>query len=77
MTLSLFISSHSLANDKPVVKNANQAAQLVKSRHGGKVLKVNSSRGKGNTVYKVKLIKQNGKVVTFTVYANTGRVVEH
>ncbi|GLX86106.1 hypothetical protein tloyanaT_23590 [Thalassotalea loyana] len=75
--LSLFVSTEIHAASKPAVKNANQAAQIVKSRYGGKVLKVNSSKGKGSKVYKVKLIKKNGKVVNVSVFADTGRVKEH
>jgi len=52
------------------VNSSKQAAQIVKSRFGGKVLKVQKSK----SGYKVKLVKNNGHVVTVSVDAKTGRV---
>jgi len=74
---SVFIGAESFAAKAPVVKSANQAAQMVKSRYGGKVLKVQSSQSKGSKVYRVKLVKKGGQVVTVSVDAKTGRVREH
>ncbi len=54
------------------VTSASQAAHLVKSRLGGKVLKV--SKSKGNTGYRVKLVKKNGHVVSVFVDAKTGKI---
>ena len=54
------------------VTSASQAAHLVKNRFGGKVLKV--SKSKGNTGYRVKLVKQNGHVVSVFVDARTGKI---
>ncbi|GLX80614.1 PepSY domain-containing protein [Thalassotalea eurytherma] len=73
----LLISAQSYSANAPAVKSANQAAQIVKQRYGGKVLKVKSNKSKGSKVYKVKLIKGNGQVVNVSVYADTGRVKEH
>lgn len=54
------------------VTSASQAAHLVKSRFGGKVLKV--SKSKGNAGYRVKLVKKNGHVVSVFVDAKTGKI---
>jgi len=57
-----------------VVKNAQQAARLVKGQYGGKVLKVQRSQFGGRPGYKVKLLKDNGHVVSVKVDAKSGRV---
>jgi uncharacterized membrane protein YkoI len=54
--------------------SAQQAARLVKSKYGGKVLKVNSSGSKKNPSYRVKLLKKNGHVISVNVDAKSGRV---
>lgn len=56
------------------VKNAQQAARIVKNRFGGKVLKVQSTKVNGNKGFRVKLLKNNGHVVSVVVNARTGRV---
>ncbi len=57
------------------VANAKQAAQMVKARYGGKVLKVQRTKVKGNPGYKVKLLKNNGHVVSVKVDAVSGKIV--
>jgi len=57
------------------VYSAQQAAQLVKRRLGGKVLKVNKQTINGNSGYKVKLIKKNGYIVSVLVDAKSGRII--
>jgi uncharacterized membrane protein YkoI len=57
------------------VYNSQQAAQLVKRRFNGKVLKVNRQTVNGNSGYKVKLIKKNGHIVSVLVDATNGRVI--
>jgi len=57
------------------VRSSQQAAQLVKSRFGGKVLKVNKQNVNGHSGYKVKLLKKNGHVVSILVDAQSGRIV--
>jgi uncharacterized membrane protein YkoI len=52
------------------VKSSKQAAQMAKSRFGGKVLKVQ----KQNSGYRVKLMKANGHIVSVYVEAKTGRI---
>jgi len=56
------------------VNSAQQAAQIVKQRYGGKVLKVQRKQVNGKTGYRVKLLKANGQVVSVTVDATTGRI---
>jgi len=52
------------------VNSSQQAAQMVKSRMGGKVLKVQKQKSS----YRVKLIKTNGHIVSLTIDAKTGRI---
>ena len=54
--------------------SAQQAARIVKGKFGGKVLKVNSSGSKKKPSYRVKLLKDNGHVISVTVDGQTGRV---
>lgn len=56
------------------VGNSQQAARLVKGKVGGKVLKVQRAKVKGNPGYKVKVLKNNGHVVSVKVDAKSGRV---
>ena len=56
------------------VTSAQQAAQKVTSRYGGKVLKVRKKKVNGGPGYKVKLLKDNGQIISVTVDATSGRV---
>lgn len=40
----------------------NRAAATAKARHGGKVLSVSQSKKDGETVYKVKLLLDSGRI---------------
>ena len=51
-----------------------QAAQKVKQRYGGKVLKVQSSRVNGQAGYKVKLLKKDGNIISVLVDGNSGKI---
>jgi len=64
-------------HNKSVLKihSSQQAAQLVKNRFGGKVLKVNKQKVNGHSGYRVKLLKNNGHVVSVLVDAQSGRIV--
>lgn len=53
------------------VTNSQQAAQMARSRFGGKVLKVKNNQSN----YRVKLIKDNGHIISVIVDAKTGRVL--
>lgn len=64
------VKEHAKAQVKLRVKSSKQAAKIVKSRLGGKVLKVQKKK----TGYRVKLIKNNGHIVSVNVDAKTGRV---
>jgi len=57
------------------ISNSGQAAQLVKSRVGGKVLKVQSKKVNGHAGYKVKIIKKDGRIVSVLVDAESGRII--
>jgi len=52
------------------VNNSQQAAQMAKSRFGGKVLKVQKKK----SGYRVKLIKTDGHIISVYVDAITGRI---
>jgi len=57
------------------VSSSGQAAKLVKSRVGGKVLKVQSKKVNGHAGYKVKVIKKDGRIISVLVDAESGRIV--
>lgn len=65
----LYAGSNSL-----VINNPQQAARSVKGKFGGKVLKVQRAKVNGNPGYKVKLLKDNGHVVSIKVDAKSGQV---
>ena len=56
------------------INNAQQAAKRVTSKHGGKVLKVQRRKVNGSPGYKVKLLKNNGQIVSKKVNAKSGKV---
>ncbi len=56
------------------IRSAGQAAQLVSQSMGGKVLKVQSAQVNGNPGYRVKLLKNDGSIVSVSVDAVTGRI---
>jgi len=58
------------SNQQLKVKSAQQAASIVQSRYGGKVLKVQRSQSN----YRVKLIRQDGRIITVNVDAKTGKI---
>ncbi|WDE08173.1 PepSY domain-containing protein [Thalassomonas viridans] len=51
-----------------------QAAQKVKNRYGGKVLKVQSSKVNGQAGYKVKLLKKDGHIISVLVDGHSGKI---
>lgn len=57
-----------------VVRSGNQAAQMVKSRYGGKVLKVDNTRVNGAPGYRVKLLTENGRIIYVSVNASNGQL---
>jgi len=52
------------------VSSSQQAAQMAKSRFGGKVLKVKKQKSS----YRIKLIKNNGHIISVSVDAKTGNM---
>ncbi len=58
-------------NTQLKIKSSQQAAQLAKSRFGGKVLKVSK---KGSAGFRVKLVKKDGHVISVYVDARTGQI---
>lgn len=56
------------------VSNAQQAARKVKGEVGGKVLKVQRTKVNGGPGYKVKVLKDNGHVISVKVDAKSGKV---
>lgn len=66
-------TSHKKVPKSAKIKSSAQAAQLVKSRIGGKVLKVKNSYVAGKKAYQVKILKNNGHIVSYYVDAQTGR----
>ena len=54
--------------------SAQQAARIVKNKFGGKELKVSNSGSKNSPSYRVKLLKDNGHVISVNVDGQSGRV---
>ncbi|MFQ6372159.1 PepSY domain-containing protein [Shewanella sp. YIC-542] len=84
LLLSLSLSSfllqakqpHHTQQGKPqtlMVRSNNHAAQIVKSRYGGKVLAVKSASVAGAPGYRVKLLTDNGRIIYVSVNAVNGR----
>jgi len=64
-----------LANQQKLkIRSAQQAARKVVRRYGGRVLKVSNKRVNGGPGYKVKLLKNNGQIITVLVDAVSGRI---
>lgn len=57
------------------INSAQQAVQLVKRQYGGKILKVQRQKVNGKPGYRVKLLKDNGNVVSVLVDAKSGRII--
>lgn len=70
LSLMTPIQTKQQANQQLRIKSSKQAAQMVKARFTGKVLKVQ----KHNSGYRVKLIKADGHIVSVSVNAKTGRM---
>ncbi|MBU2870016.1 PepSY domain-containing protein [Colwellia sp. E2M01] len=77
LLLTLLISAcalstpNALAAKSPKTISSQQAAKIVQSHFGGKILKVQ----KVNNIYKVKIVKANGQVTSKKVNASTGQIV--
>lgn len=52
--------------------SAKQAANIVKQKYGGKVLNVTTLKDKSG--YKVKLLKDNGHIISVFVNGKTGKI---
>lgn len=59
----------------PKVVSPQQAAKVAQGRVGGKVLKVQTTRSSGQQAYRVKVLKQDGHIVSVLIDAQTGRVI--
>jgi len=59
-----------VAADSKKTISSQQAANAVKKRYGGTVLKVQ----KDKSTYKVKIVKPNGQVTSKKVNAKTGKI---
>jgi uncharacterized membrane protein YkoI len=69
-TMQVNHQGRSTTKQQANVISSQQAAHMAKSRFGGKVLKVQ----KQNTGYRVKLIKNDGNIVSVYVDAKSGRI---
>lgn len=47
--------------------NAAEAARIAKRRHGGKILKVVTVQTEEGVRYRVKILKDNGRVITVVI----------
>ncbi|MGJ8692215.1 MAG: PepSY domain-containing protein [Thalassotalea sp.] len=57
------------------VQSSHQAGQTVKRQYGGKVLKVSKKGKNGNITYLVKLLKDDGKIISVLVDASSGQIL--
>jgi uncharacterized membrane protein YkoI len=52
----------------------SQATQMVRERTGGQVLRAETKRDKGRPVHRIRVLTDDGRVRTWHVDAETGRV---
>lgn len=71
VVLFFIVQPFVLAQQSHVVKSNQQAGQLVKKKYGGKVLRVNKNNNQ--SAYLVKLLQDNGHVISVIVNAKTGK----
>ena len=64
------VKANQQSKQKLRINSSQQAAQMAKSRFGGKVLKVQKQKSS----YRVKLIKADGHIVSVAVDEKTGRM---
>jgi uncharacterized protein YpmB len=51
-----------------------EAARMVSERTGGQVLRAETKREKGRTVHRIRVLTEDGRVRTWHVDAETGRI---
>lgn len=51
-----------------------EAARMVSERTGGQVLRAETKRDKGRTVHRIRVLTEDGRVRTWHVDAETGRI---
>lgn len=56
--------------------SSSDAADAVQQRFGGRVLKVETSREGSGTVYRVKILQDDGRIRTVSVDAQSGRIID-
>lgn len=65
-------SSYAQKNNTTISKQ--HAAQLVKKKYGGKILKIHSINKQSG--YTVRVLQDNGKIISVVVDAKSGRLVK-
>lgn len=51
-----------------------QATRMVREQTGGQVLRAETKRDKGRTVHRIRVLTEDGRVRTWHVDAETGRI---
>jgi hypothetical protein len=51
-----------------------EATRMVRDRTGGQVLRAETRRDKGRTVHRIRVLTEDGRVQTWHVDAETGRI---
>lgn len=51
-----------------------EATRMVRDRTGGQVLRAETKRDKGRTVHRIRVLTEDGRVRTWHVDAETGRI---
>lgn len=80
MSGSLVISTPPAVAAPPRVAQADngislsEATRMVRDRTGGQVLRAETKRDKGRTVHRIRVLTEDGRVQTWHVDAETGRI---
>jgi len=62
-------------NDIQLPLTRESAAELVRIESEGKVLSVDEKKGNGNTIFRVKVLHENGKIKIYSVDQKTGHTL--
>lgn len=52
----------------------DQAVRMVRERSGGRVLRAETRRQNGRSVHRIRVLSEDGRVSTYVVDAETGRI---
>lgn len=75
--VAIFLLSISVGTSSVFAKDIppSKAGEIVKKRHGGKVINIRTSRTNTRTVHKVKIIRK-GRIRSVPVDAKSGKIIK-